>query len=122
MKTLSAPMGMAEVAMMLGWTRRRTVRLLETIDAEVGGMLLTKRGTGSGRRYTVTKAALRRVMPDWFESVENLSSRVDALEDAQKTEIVRLNVVSAHVGTLTRDVSRLKIKRPQASTGNRQSA
>lgn len=116
---LSAPLTMAAVAELLGWSRRRTVRYLEKVDGEVHGMLLIKRGTGPGRRYWVTKAALRRALPDLFECVENLTTRVEALEDAQKTEIARLNTIAVHLGTVTRDVSCLKIKRPGVTAGGR---
>jgi hypothetical protein len=112
---LNGPLKMSEVAAMMGWSRKRTVRQLEAIDREVGGMLLIKRGDGAGRRYYVTKAALRRVCPDWFEVVVNLVDRVAALEESAKDSETRLNLVAHQVGSNSREIARLKTKRPEAS-------
>ncbi len=101
---------MSQVAAMLGWTRRRTVRHLQTLNVQTGGMLLETRHEGNGRRYMVTLAALRGCMPDWFESVENLTSRVEEIEDAMKEHAWKLKTVASHVGTLHGDVGRLKKK------------
>ncbi len=108
MRRLAGSLRISQVAEMLGWKYDKTRDHLLTLNAELGGLLLTSRGSGRRRRYTITLAALRRCMPDWFESVENLTSRVEEIEDALKEQTWRVKTVACHVGSLTADVVRLK--------------
>lgn len=95
---------------MLGWSRRRTLRVLYAAHVRSGGTLLSSESEGHGARYTVTKAALRRAFPDWFVSTENLEARVDALEDASKEHGKRLLLVATQTGANTRAIAGLKAK------------
>lgn len=104
---LSAPLKVSAVASMLGWSRDKTLRHLQAMDAQLNGTLLQR---SEGGHHSVTKAALRRAFPDWFETTENLEMRVDAIEDVQKRHGQRIQLVASHLGSVTRDVAELKTR------------
>lgn len=108
---LQPPLSIAEVAAMAGVSYKVMKAHLLRLNEELHGTLLVP-SKGANRKYTVTLAALKRACPDMFEAVENIVARVDALEEAQKDQQAHLNLVARHVGTLTRDVSVLKKRRP----------
>lgn len=74
---LSAPLRIAEVATLLGWSYKRTKRWLMLAHEACGGALLDG---GGARPYTVTLAALRRAYPDVFEPPPGLEARVEESE------------------------------------------
>lgn len=79
-KVLTIP----EVAAIAGWDRRRMLRHLLKVDAEIGGMLLRNVGSKAKPRWTVTLRALRGVAPQWFTDPESLMARLEALESETK--------------------------------------
>lgn len=79
-KVLTIP----EVAAIAGWKRRRMLRHLLRVNAEVGGMLLRNIGSRERPRWTVTLAALQQVAPQWFTDPETVNGRLEALEGEMK--------------------------------------
>lgn len=108
---LSIPLSIAEVAALAGVSYKTMKAHLMRLNEEVHGTLLAP-SKGANRKYTVTLAALKKACPDMFASTENLEARVAVLEDGQKEHQTHLNLVARHVGSLTRDVSDLKKRRP----------
>lgn len=71
---------MPEVAAIAGWDRRRMLRHLLRLHAELGGMLLHNVGSKAKPRWTVTLDALQKAAPAWFLDPVAVQARLDALE------------------------------------------
>jgi hypothetical protein len=87
-----------EVATHIGWGYRRTLRLLERLNAELQGMLLRNVARAGARRptYTVTLEAMRRAAPEWFADQDAIPARLDSQEE--QLAAMRARVETLEVG------------------------
>lgn len=109
---LAAPLRIAEVADLLGWSPRRTKRWLKTLERERREKLLI------GSPYTVTLAALARACPDVFEPPPGLEARVEeAQEAALRVEATQLQTAAA-IGALKRQVQALSAPQGSSATAS----
>jgi hypothetical protein len=102
------PMTVPEVAIEMGWEYQRTLRTLHALDDELHGMLLRReRGHGRGVRYTVTRAALKSVRPEWFEDTRPLGD--DVYDLRKQFEVLEKNqaMTATAVGQLFRKLEGL---------------
>lgn len=85
----------------------RMRRHLITQDKQLGGMLLTKTGTGRHTRYLVTLGAIEQIHPEWFVNADKVRTRIEVLEEAV-ADLTKM-VESAHVdiGILRRAIGRV---------------
>lgn len=93
---------------------RRARRFLKKLDAKHGGQLLTPT-TGTNREFTFCPATLSRLEPDLFTAVESLEFRVEALEDTTDAMKLDQRRIVSHVGSISRDVDRLRARRRSAA-------
>lgn len=98
-----------------GISARQARRMLVAFDRELGGMLL-RPSKGSNRRYSFFWAALAKHCPDAFvdDPIETLT-RTDRLEDRVDVAEVSLRAIAAQTGQNTRDIVRLRTRRPAAA-------
>ncbi len=101
---LRAPLRIAEVAELLGWSAKRTKRWLWRLHVESGRTLLEGGPSPEGSTpYLVTITALYRVRPDLFEPPPGLESRIDELENEKAKDRDQLHQLAIIVGNLRRD-------------------
>lgn len=90
-------------------------RLLLKLDAKHGGRLLTPT-SGANRKYTFRPVTLRKLEPEYFESVESLEFRIEELEEAMATTAAALRRLSSQVGANTRQIVALLEAAARASS------
>jgi AraC-like DNA-binding protein len=106
-RRIEPPLTIGEVAQLLGWSRRQTARVLHRLNRELCGLLLKREpGFGRGVRWTVTRAALRRVRPEWFEDTSLISERLEDLSHRVESLAKRQDMTATAVGQLFRKVER----------------
>lgn len=102
--------GMAELAAMIGWDRRRLVRHLLRLNAELGGMLLRNIGSAERPRWTTTLSALRTASPQWFRDEEAVENRLQELEEQQARSAEVLNAATNQIALLSKGYRELRTK------------
>lgn len=101
---LQAPLRIAEVAALLGWSAKRTKRWLLKLRATKGLEL----DGGGTEPYEVSLAALARACPDVFEPPPGLESRVDEVEERQAQQEQQLLQAATVIGVLRRRIDGTK--------------
>ncbi len=103
----------SDFAAWVGISRKCALALLKQLNTETGGMLLRTSG-GKRPAYTFFVASLAKAKPEVFERIEGLETRVDRLEEQMDDRVSRERLIASQVGANTRDIVRLKARRPAA--------
>lgn len=100
---LERPRTIREVALMAGWTYQRMHTHLLRMNEQTHGMLLKPvGGKGTGTRYVVYLAALRRCAPDMFDTNRDIPGEVDELQERVHALEVENKLLVSRVGQLSR--------------------
>lgn len=103
--------GMAELAAMIGWDRRRLVRHLQNMNEQHGGTLLKNVGRpGKRPRWTTTLSALRSASPQWFRDDEAIENRLQSLQDQQEHTADVLHAATNQIALLSKGMRELKTR------------
>lgn len=105
---LEAPLTITDVAELLGWSYEQARRIVHRLHAEDGRVLRRERGMGAGVRYTTTRAALRRVRPEWFETTQTVAEELLELLREMKLLRKQQEMSATAIGGLTRRIVRLE--------------
>lgn len=105
---LEAPLTVRDVAELLGWSYEQARRVLHRLHLEDGLVLRRERGMGAGVRYTTTRAALRRVRPEWFESTKTMADELAELRAEVKLLRKQQEMSATAIGQLVRRLSKVE--------------